>query len=496
MARLNALNILNSLVGLYGISEQRKTTNAEERRKRRNDLLNYQLNERRVGYEGDRIKLEQEKSKRAAALAKQKRDWLESLGGAPAPAPEYVNDTDPSPLREGGPPSIELPSIDLPPGVGEMPRPGAQPQAYGTDEENQRLAGMQARFAAKEGVESDFVPVGSQDGAVSPEASVGAFKGNYADYMHQLNTRAAGLVAKAAGAGIDMPVAKAKLFAARGLGVPPAKPKNSMDTLAEALITGKEKAKRRGRELGKQEVDYETSMRGQHVKAIKDLDMWKWTLSRMENIKEGGGAAGGPLTTNVLLPIRAMFNDLDQYFDFPKGLREMMPKLNVANAQVFQAKMFENLLGQVGSGGEEGGMPANNFSNKDLQFLIDANPNLSKDPAANRLLIQFMQVNAARTQIKAEYFNAWRAENPQKDVRNFELDWARLVHSGDPELAERTKEIAGYGIDDVREAWSSLSDQFRAAEAQQGGEAQQDGAAPQEGAAPPLVSAKSHLLRN
>jgi hypothetical protein len=127
------------------------------------------------------------------------------------------------------------------------------------------------------------------------------------------------------------------------------------------------------------------------------------------------------------MTVSAWAKSLGMNDDFAKGLG-LDPK-KVGDAQALQAMTNELVLGKIGAGG----LPANNFSDADRQFLTDTLPKLGNDPRANKILIEAARrVNQSNIQRALDY-QTWK-ENPAnkgKGFEDFELSRARQVSQMD-----------------------------------------------------------------
>lgn len=101
----------------------------------------------------------------------------------------------------------------------------------------------------------------------------------------------------------------------------------------------------------------------------------------------------------------------------------------VGTAQAVQALSNEMTLGHIGPGG----LPANNFSNTDRQFITEIVPKLGDDPESNRIKIE-----AARrmANLDLERGRAWQQfhrdpANKGKSFADFEIDWAEKTAKRD-----------------------------------------------------------------
>lgn len=122
--------------------------------------------------------------------------------------------------------------------------------------------------------------------------------------------------------------------------------------------------------------------------------------------------------------------------DFAKSLG-LDPK-SVGSDQALQAMMNELVLGKMGAGG----LPANNFSDADRQFLTDTLPKLG-----NKILIEAARrVHQGNIQRALDY-QTWKEDpsNKGKGFEDFELSRAKQIsqidHFGD--LKKQAETILG-----------------------------------------------------
>lgn len=127
------------------------------------------------------------------------------------------------------------------------------------------------------------------------------------------------------------------------------------------------------------------------------------------------------------MTISAWAKNLGVNDDFAKSIG--LDPSKVGDAQAIQALTNELVLGKIGAGG----LPANNFSDADRQFLSDTVPKLGNDPRANKIVIEAARrVQNANLQ-RAIDFQQWRSDPANKDrsFEDFELSRARATQQMD-----------------------------------------------------------------
>ena len=127
------------------------------------------------------------------------------------------------------------------------------------------------------------------------------------------------------------------------------------------------------------------------------------------------------------MTISAWAKSLGVNDDFAKGLG--LDPAKVGNTQALQAMTNELVLGKIGPGG----LPSNNFSDADRQFLTDTLPKLGNDPRANKILIESARrVNQTNIQRALDY-QTWKEDpaNKGKSFEDFEFGGARRTSQMD-----------------------------------------------------------------
>jgi hypothetical protein len=93
----------------------------------------------------------------------------------------------------------------------------------------------------------------------------------------------------------------------------------------------------------------------------------------------------------------------------------------VGSAQAVQSLINESVLGKIGAGG----LPANNFSDADREFIVKIFPGLGDDPQANKIRIEGARRMAQLDIERAKEFQKFKANpaNKGKGFEDFELLW-------------------------------------------------------------------------
>lgn len=135
----------------------------------------------------------------------------------------------------------------------------------------------------------------------------------------------------------------------------------------------------------------------------------------------------------------------------------------VGSAQALAALSNESVLGKIGPGG----LPANNFSDADREFLTGTVQRLGNDPRANKLIIEVGRRVAQIDIERAKGYQKFKADpaNKSKGFEDFELSWSEQVAKQDRfgDLRKEAESIVGPPRNDI------------------GGTIQNPGAAPQRG---------------
>lgn len=98
-----------------------------------------------------------------------------------------------------------------------------------------------------------------------------------------------------------------------------------------------------------------------------------------------------------------------------------LPK-DAGPAQAMEAIVKKLAMGNIGG---EGGMPANNFSEADRNFLIDIQPRLGDTAAGWEAKLMMTEKMAGRTAEKEAMWNRYQDEG--KSYRQFRSDWGKYV---------------------------------------------------------------------
>ena len=229
--------------------------------------------------------------------------------------------------------------------------------------------------------------------------------------------------------------AKAKLMAEAQMDRPrPAAPANSMDRLSKQLarkedvagLTYMTEAAKAEAKL-KSEALYEVGKTAMGASgAMVNLNRLRENLSTMNTGK------GYDLRVDGMAWTEGLYNA----GLIPESLRDKASGLfgvkmdEVGKAQATQAAINQLLTGMIGNTGEgEGGMPANNFSNKDLQFLIKSLVSLSNEPEANMMIMDVLQLNEVRKIYKHSWMAAEMETKPKTTMVQLGNSWLTFISS-------------------------------------------------------------------
>lgn len=115
----------------------------------------------------------------------------------------------------------------------------------------------------------------------------------------------------------------------------------------------------------------------------------------------------------------------------------------VGSAQALQSLVAESVLGKIGSGG----LPANNFSDADREFLVSIFPRIANDPRANKILVETARRVYQQDIAKAKAYQAFKRNpaNKGQGFADFEMEWADKTAQQDifGDLRRQTEEIIG-----------------------------------------------------
>lgn len=82
----------------------------------------------------------------------------------------------------------------------------------------------------------------------------------------------------------------------------------------------------------------------------------------------------------------------------------------VGSSQALQSLVAESVLGKIGSGG----LPANNFSDADREFLVSIFPRIANDPRANKILVETARRVFQQDIAKAKAYQAFKRNRANK----------------------------------------------------------------------------------
>ena len=162
---------------------------------------------------------------------------------------------------------------------------------------------------------------------------------------------------------------------------------------------------------------------GAAAQAEMQLRQWETARQHLENF-----------TSGALSPVQMQAGRLASSLGLSGSLLEELgvDPTQVASMEVVEQIVNRSIIGMIGTSGDEGGFPANNFSNADLQFLVTAVPGLTNTMQGLSLKMAMMQWQDSVTVAKANYWvktiNEAREADPswQPDSvfwENFQHDW-------------------------------------------------------------------------
>ena len=197
---------------------------------------------------------------------------------------------------------------------------------------------------------------------------------------------------------------------------------------AEAAARGNnEFSKIVGKESGLAAVGLTTSART----SAAQLPQWEAARVAMNDFRGGTLAPTMQGVGQFLSSIGISDQDLEDY-----GIYNLMSNLGVTQGQAMSMETVERvvneaIIGKIGSGGTEGGFPANNFSNADLEFLKTSVPGLTNTDGGMRAKLTFLEWRDKANIAKASAWNERlndiynlekRQPNPM-DWQNFDNNW-------------------------------------------------------------------------
>jgi hypothetical protein len=169
------------------------------------------------------------------------------------------------------------------------------------------------------------------------------------------------------------------------------------------------------------EKNYGKGLADQALKVLQDADKataTQMTLSRMQELLPQITAGRlGPALTTITGFAQAVGMS-------PESLERMgLPKSATSN------EMFQMLAAKLTAAniGGEGGVPAANFSNADMEFVKQMEANLSRRPETIGLALEARQKIAERSVEAAQSWNAARADG--KTFDRWQQEWKRYVNA-------------------------------------------------------------------
>lgn len=167
-------------------------------------------------------------------------------------------------------------------------------------------------------------------------------------------------------------------------------------------------------------------------------------LSRMEGLLgqlEQGKLSPAKLNVSAWAKSFGLNDEVAARLGFdPKG---------AASAQALQSLVAESVLSKIGSGG----LPANNFSDADREFLVSIFPRIANEPGANKILIEGARRMVQLDIERAKAFQAFKRDpaNKARGFEDFELEWANKMSNRDlfGDLRREAESIVGAPRDDI-----------------------------------------------
>ena len=166
-----------------------------------------------------------------------------------------------------------------------------------------------------------------------------------------------------------------------------------------------------------------TYAKGKAEQALKLEESVNKSLSERQRVEMFRGLVNN-FETGKLAPAQATVGAWGQALGIdPKTLEKIgIPANAQIRGPVIEALSNEMTLGKIGG---EGGMPANNFSNTDRDFLVKAGPSLSNTPGANKIMLEVKRRVLDRDLEKGQMWDEYRANGKSFEV--FERDWRKKV---------------------------------------------------------------------
>ena len=387
---------------------------------------------------------------------------MPGLNGSP---PGMVNPVNPAPpagfnpvntatlMEPGAPPSNGLPPVYDPSmspearAAAEAYHNGQSTANYGVVEGDQDPA-LTAKWAETGGQPRPEHAAGLQGGAPPPSAPTQTGGNAFANHELKVARGVRDVMGQAFGAGVKMSKSQAEVIVRSRMGPAPAKPTKAsgLSKLAEQLARQTDYlTMKRGEADAKNMSESTVTMyEGVQAAAIK-------SLGQLQNLESLGNRLAGMDTGKGFVTraqISAWAEGLNSAGLLPDSLRDKVNSIvdinkgEVVSQQAAGAAINQMLVAMIGNTGNgEGGMPANNFSNKDLQFLIDALPGLNKLPGANKLIIDVMKLHQMRNIYKLQWMKTKLAANPKMDGFDLASGWTDFVVSKEGDDAMNAYEM-------------------------------------------------------
>lgn len=165
--------------------------------------------------------------------------------------------------------------------------------------------------------------------------------------------------------------------------------------------------------------------------AASQLPQWQIARNAMDDFQSGTLAPTQEGVGRFLSSLGITDQNLQDY-----GVYATMEQLGVTPGQAMSMEIVERIvneaiIGKIGSGGTEGGFPANNFSNADLAFLQTSVPNLTDSSGGMRAKLSMLEWRDRTAIAKAEAWvdyqrQAEAAGDPINalDWEEFNIEWS------------------------------------------------------------------------
>lgn len=192
---------------------------------------------------------------------------------------------------------------------------------------------------------------------------------------------------------------------------------------AEAAAANADKfAETLGKEAGVEAAGLGTSAKT----AAAQIPQWKIARDAMDDFRSG---ALSPTQKGVGAFLSSLGITEQDMKDF--GVYDIMRSWNLTPGQAASMEQVERvvneaIIGKIGSGGSEGGFPANNFSNADLEFLKTSVPGLTNTEGGMRAKLTMLEWRDKATIAKADAWVQYQTELQEQGRAPTSVDWERF----------------------------------------------------------------------